>query len=159
LVRALVTQPWNSIEDEKAARTRAMLLPDFAGGVLARRHKKVLKRGRGHADLRADELHRLRIEIKKLRYAAEFLAALYDEKGVREYTDALAGLQGLLGNLNDAATVQRLCDELREGLQESAEIEAVGVVRGWATGAAQAHMAELPAAWNRLRECEPFWER
>ena len=68
------------------------------------------------ADLEPEELHRLRIKIKKLRYASEFLASLYDAKprGKQRdrFTAALKELQERLGDLNDAWTAEELVKSL-----------------------------------------------
>jgi CHAD domain-containing protein len=116
-----------------------------------------MKRGRKRDELDASGLHRLRIEIKKLRYAAEFFSSLYERRAVRSYTAALAELQDLLGTLNDAATVDRLCEALRTAHDAAADHEAVGAVRGWAAAIAHDHLARLPQTWKRFRDAEPFW--
>ena len=68
------------------------------------------------AELEPEELHRLRIRIKKLRYASEFLASLYDEKHRSKQRDrfiaALKELQEWLGDLNDAWTAEELVKRL-----------------------------------------------
>ena len=152
-----LSAPWAALADEAAAALRAEPLAQFAAEVLTRRHRKVVKRGRKHARLDPPGLHRLRIEIKKLRYAAEFFSSLYERKAVRSYTGALAALQELLGTLNDAATVERLCEALREGHDEAADREAVGAVRGWAAATAHDRLEQLPQAWKHFREVGTFW--
>jgi inorganic triphosphatase YgiF len=160
LIGVFYRAPWLALPDEAAATARTLPLAQFASTVLARRHRKVAKTGRRLVkdDARHEsdhaQLHQLRIEIKKLRYAAEFFAQLYARKA-KPYTSALAGLQALLGGLNDASTVERLCDQLR---QHGADAEALGLVRGWAAATAQAHLEQLPAAWKQLRDATPFWE-
>jgi inorganic triphosphatase YgiF len=149
--------PWTAIDDQPAAALRAEPLGQFAAEELSRRHRKTLKRGRKHAELDASGLHRLRIQVKKLRYAAEFFSSLYERKAVRGYTAALAALQELLGTLNDAATVERLCEVLREDHDEAAFREALGAVRGWAAATAHDHLEQLPQAWKRFRDTKPFW--
>src|SRR5262249_51568726 len=84
--------PWLVSVDPGAAE-RARPLLEFASSVLEDRHRKVLKHDEGLAALGAAELHRLRIRIKKLRYAAEFFSSLYEKKEVRDYVDALTSLQ------------------------------------------------------------------
>jgi CHAD domain-containing protein len=159
LVGTLYRQPWSTLTDEAAAGERERPLTEFAASVLTRHHRKVVKAGRDHAELDAAALHALRIQIKKLRYAAEFFCTLFESKTVRTYTTALAGLQELLGGLNDAATVERLCVTLREATQDAIYPEAFGVARGWAAAAAHTHLERLPEAWKRFRHCDPFWKQ
>ena len=149
--------PWALLDDQAAAALRAEPVAQFTAGVLSHRHRKVMKRGRKRDELDASGLHRLRIEIKKLRYAAEFFSSLYERRAVRSYTAALAELQDLLGTLNDAATVDRLCEALRTAHDAAADHEAVGAVRGWAAAIAHDHLARLPQTWKRFRDAEPFW--
>jgi inorganic triphosphatase YgiF len=55
-------------------------------------------------DLLDDEgRHRLRKHIKRLRYAAEFCASVFDEAAVQSYLKGLRALQERLGTLNDVA--------------------------------------------------------
>lgn len=159
LIALFYRRPWEALADEAAAGERARPLPDFAAAVLARHQRKVVKRGRDLARLDASALHALRIDIKKARYAAEFFSSLYDGRAVRAYTEALAHLQSLLGGLNDAATVERLCEQLRP-LPETPDgilLEAIGLVRGWAVATARAHLELLPAAWEAFRDVKKFW--
>jgi triphosphatase len=73
----------------------------FAGRALRKRLKKVLQGGR-HLR-RADDAarHHLRIEGKKLRYAAEAFASLYPQKPMNRFIGRVKDLQEALGDLND----------------------------------------------------------
>jgi inorganic triphosphatase YgiF len=72
---------------------------------LERQWRKVRRRGAGLGGLDADAEHQLRIDIKKLRYAAEFLAGLYPSRPeagrCRSFIAALKDLQERLGIAND----------------------------------------------------------
>jgi inorganic triphosphatase YgiF len=157
-VSALHRHPWLALDDQQAAAWRDRPLLEFAQSVLSRRHKRVRKAGRAHAELDAAALHLLRIEIKKLRYAAEFFSRLWERKAVREYIAALAALQELLGSLNDAATAERLCEALRDPTGNADCSEALGLVRGWAAGTARAQLARMPEVWDAFRDTACFWE-
>jgi triphosphatase len=143
-----------SRDDSAAERERP--LTDFAAGVLQRRHRKAIKRGRDLEDLDAGELHRLRIQMKKLRYAAEFFSGLYASKAADDYLSAIGKLQTLLGTLNDIASAQRMAQTIRDASSGSA-LEGVGLLRGWCAAYAQATRERLPKAWKRFQHCEPFW--
>ena len=156
LIGVFLREPWSQAVDEAAA-VRARPLIEFTGAVLGRRHKKIVKTGRHLAQLDPAGLHALRIDIKKLRYAAEFFSALYDRRQMRDYLSALAALQELLGGLNDAATVERLMKPLREGNGGPSQLEAAGVVRGWTAAATRSRLDQLPQAWERFRACAIFW--
>jgi len=150
-------EPWQQLADDASATLRALPLPEFAASVLERRHKKTLKSGHGLGELEAAGLHALRIQIKKLRYAAEFFSALYNKGEVREYLTALVDLQELLGGLNDAATVERLLEPLRESEGADQWLEAPGLIRGWAACGSRARLEQLGDAWQRFRDSKVFW--
>ena len=159
LIALFYRRPWEALGDEAAAGERARPLLEFAGAVLARRHRKVVRAGRNLAALDATALHALRIDIKKVRYAAEFFSSLYETEAVDAYVDALAQLQSLLGGLNDAATVERLCEQMRPAPErpDAALLEAIGLVRGWAMAVARTHLETLPAVWDAFRDAKKFW--
>jgi triphosphatase len=147
--------PWLVSEDAGASQ-RALPLLEFAAGVLADRHRKVIKQ-EGLKELDAARLHRLRIRIKKLRYAAEFFSTLYDKKAVRDYVEKLTGLQELLGMMNDAATADRIARALRDD-GGGEQIEGLGLLRGWCAARAHDSRTRLSKAWKRLEASEVFWE-
>ena len=66
----------------------------------------------GSARPDAEERHQLRLDVKKLRYAAEFLAGLWAKKPQPAQRDrfiaALKDLQDRLGDLNDAEAAETL---------------------------------------------------
>ena len=55
----------------------------------------------------AEDLHRLRIDAKKLRYLLEFFGGLYAEKTVARLVKELKLFQDILGGSNDMAVQQR----------------------------------------------------
>ena len=58
----------------------------FAARTLSERHRKVLKRGRHFRNLTPESRHRLRLAVKKLRYAADFfLSALGHHRVGKHY--------------------------------------------------------------------------
>ncbi len=68
---------------------------------------KVLGRGRAITPQTPDEdVHELRIDCKKLRYALEFFRDLYPADEVRRLVKSMKGLQDLLGAFNDASVQQ-----------------------------------------------------
>jgi triphosphatase len=154
---AFLREPWQQLAGDASATLRALSLSEFAARVLERRHKNALKSGHGLGELDAAGLHALRIQIKKLRYAAEFFSALYNKGEVRDYLSALTGLQDLLGGLNDAATVERLLGVLRESEGANQWLEAPGLIRGWAACGSRAHLEQLGEAWRRFRDSKVFW--
>lgn len=129
---------------------------DFAAAVLEEQYSRVRKRGRKLQHLSFAELHRLRIAIKKLRYAVDFFAVLFDAKPVDRMRAPLVRLQDILGAINDATTVAALIAEVgaRSG---TAMAEARGIVIGWSGERAETLKRELHAAWKPFHDCGKFW--
>lgn len=134
----------------------------FAGRVLEARHCKVLRRGERLGEMDAEERHRLRIEIKKLRYAVEFLESLFSNNAVKPYLAALRQLQDSLGAMNDLSVARTLTAELlkttRGGRKRLRVAYAAGLVVGCA-GHRHEQVIQLPAAWSQFASREIFWER
>lgn len=127
----------------------------LAKSALDKRHKRVRRRGKCFAKLNAAQRHRLRIAAKKLRYPAEFFAALYPRQTARDYLKALRSLQSVLGVLNDAATAQRLLKELPVATLRQ---EAIALVQDRVTHERRAHLAKMKKAWRRFAKQKVFWE-
>jgi inorganic triphosphatase YgiF len=142
----------------------------FARATLAKRAKKVIKLGRRHDTLSEGELHRLRIQGKKLRYASEFFAGLFPKKATKRYLKALEAIQDRLGALNDAATGQRLLDDLdrrltnrtdlkAQGGGEALAANATGIVLGWQAALMDRELKAFHATWDDFAEQKPFWKK
>jgi len=152
----LVAESPPARRDERVlAALRAPVL-DFAGAVLEEHYSRVRKRGRKLQHLSAAELHRLRIAIKKLRYAVDFFAMLFDAKRVNTMRAPLVRLQDILGAINDATTVAALIGggDAKSG---KAMAEARSIVIGWSRERAETLKRELPTAWKTFRDGGKFW--
>lgn len=147
----LRARPWAAVEDGPADGN----LRGCARAVLRRQYKRVCRRGRAADRNDALSLHALRIEIKKLRYALEFLAPLFPAKAVRGFVRGTADLQDVLGRLNDEAVTERLLQSL--GDTDAEMSHATGIVRGWAHARAEAGLARFDAAWRAFEKLDPFW--
>lgn len=152
---ALASRPWRAALDEPALDRERMPLPSFAAWLLGRQARRTRKAARGLGQLDHAGLHALRIEVKKLRYATEFLQRLFGRKAVREHAAAAAQLQEILGGLNDAAVTARLLAAL--DCAEPATAHAAGLVHGWSAARAEEGLRHLSHAWSRLEAARPFW--
>jgi CHAD domain-containing protein len=123
---------------------------------------KARKRGRNVQDLDTRDCHRLRISLKKLRYAAEFYGPLYKKKKVKKYVSRIKELQELLGALNDAAQVRATLSQLTldESLSPRAQADlcfASGIVNGWHCARAVRLGGKALKRWDKFKHVEPFW--
>jgi triphosphatase len=102
---------------------------ELAARRLERQWRKVCRRGAELATLEPDAAHQLRIDIKKLRYAAEFLASLYRGKTQagrsRRFVGALKDLQERLGVANDARVAREIVARLSPGREDEIAIPDV----------------------------------
>ena len=149
---------WREQPTKRGATWFGRPIVEFADHLLAKRHKKALKLGRGFAELTPAERHRVRIALKKLRYTAEFFQGLYGKKRTKAYLTAVKQLQDALGHLNDVAVAQTLTDKLigRAG-SPTALVLGSGTVLGWlARGVAEIE-PQTQAAWERFVDRKPFW--
>lgn len=64
-------------------------------------HKKVVKGGEAFESLAAEEQHRVRKQLKRLRYLSEFVGPLFHPKGAARYIEHLTPAQDALGDFND----------------------------------------------------------
>jgi CHAD domain-containing protein len=153
---------WAVSDDELIAARRRRDARDFARDELARRARKARKKARKLAKLDTRGRHKLRIGIKKLRYAADFFAGLFDRrkarKRLRRFERQLEALQDGLGALNDIAVHGRIAGKVvgARGRKRQRAF-AVGVV----SGREQARVAPLRGAAvqaaDRFRHARPFW--
>lgn len=86
------------------AQRLAQLAPldDWARRILKRGHRRVARDARIFATLQPAERHRLRIAIKRQRYAVEFFQTLFAGKRQVRYLAVLRDAQDSLGRTNDA---------------------------------------------------------
>jgi CHAD domain-containing protein len=128
----------------------------FAVRALNRRLKRVLRHGEDLSPLPVAELHRLRLDAKRLRYAAEMFAPLFGRKKVRRFLAALVAVQEELGHLNDIVVAAGLLGQIASPGEDGAF--AAGVAEGWIAAKADGAREAAFAAWDRFLGREVFWE-
>lgn len=155
LAALAATRSWEADIEEAAHAELEAPLEDFAGAVLTRRWRRMADIGKDIRDLETEELHRIRLRAKRLRYAAEFFAALYPAKPARRFIKRLSVLQDRLGHLNDGAVAAGLLEALPGSGAERAF--AVGAVRGFVAASGGSSRAGIAMAWKKFRRQDPFW--
>jgi len=106
LMRTLLVDLLEWIEAQNGGGEEAKLeVGEFAANLLNRRVKKIRKDGKRLQDMSPRERHKLRIKVKKIRYAIEFFESLFPGKRKQKELARLARhlkkIQGALGSLND----------------------------------------------------------
>lgn len=145
-----------------SAASASLFLParDYAALRLERRHRKARKFARNLAAAPPERRHQLRIQLKKLRYAAEFTSSLFPGKKANRYARRLAVLQDAMGVANDALVAERVAGQLAEKLGAGPDLlRAAGFLAGWAAHAANHEIGALPGLWERFESVGRFWPK
>jgi len=131
-------------------------IKDFAIQELDARDRRARRMGRRIGSLDAKELHRLRICVKKLRYASEFFAGLWVQGATKDYFEALKALQEELGNMQDAATAARLVTGIRKELQPAMDHSGKEAQR-WAKVSRKRARRRIVRRWRDFKVAARFW--
>ncbi|MFS8980668.1 CHAD domain-containing protein [Cupriavidus necator] len=152
LNRWVASAAWRNEQEPSKADALASPVTGFARDTLRKRHRKLVRRGRGLHKLDAQHRHRARIAAKKLRYATEFFASLVPQKALRGYHKALSRLQDDLGWGNDIA----VADGLLSKLQHRHEAVAAGAAyaRGYLAALREADRPRQKQLWKGFRRVE-----
>ena len=153
---ALLTKPWRGEASEEARQVLDTPARAFGQGILDRRWSRLRRAGEDFTALSAEELHELRLDGKRLRYAAEVFAPMFGAKAAKRFLRRLAALQDGLGIANDAAVARGLARNLAVP-GNGARAWAVGVVEGWCEARVAGHRGDALAAWERLGSKDRFW--
>lgn len=145
---------WVETGDWLAADPAKAPIKPFARHALTRRLKALRTLGRAVGGGDDAARHQLRIEAKKLRYAAEALGGLHGKRRVERYLASLKSLQTALGALNDLATTAPLIASLN--LSPQAAFAAGELVGQRAAGKAKL-LSVADKALVRLEGAEAFW--
>ena len=148
---------WTNPADDSVRIRGEVPIEVFAAEQLRRRLRKVRKRGKQLAQLDANKRHRLRIQVKKLRYAAEFFSGLFQNKKAmrrqKKFMPALERLQDGLGDLNDIAVDERLI--------ASAAVPKRAFAAGLLTGREEARenaaLSNAIDGYTKLVKAKSFW--
>jgi CHAD domain-containing protein len=138
-----------------AAPAAATALAGFGAALLERRWRKLKKRGREMESLDLAAFHALRIEAKRLRYAAELFAPLWPGKASRRFLRRLARLQEAMGLANDAEVARGLVAGLKSA--PPGRSWAGGVFDGWCLARVASARRDSAAAWAKVEDSRPFW--
>ena len=133
-------------------------LDEFARSELGKRHDKVVQRGHKLGSLDEKRLHRLRIAIKKLRYAASFLQPAFASPLARPYIEATVRLQGALGALNDRAVAAHMLADLATAARPTEDVaRPLKALAKQAASGSKRRRRRLERAWKDFREAGRFW--
>jgi len=102
-----------------------------------------------HSRAPSAELHRLRVRIKKLRYASEFFGSLWPGHRIRKYLSSLKDLQQALGTYHDTTMATNLLANLRGTGGNDIRL-AIDRINGWLSNELQRQHEEVIALWSQF---------
>nr|WP_240906082.1 CHAD domain-containing protein [Thiorhodococcus mannitoliphagus] len=153
------TRPW---EQAKLKKKRAKRLQSsvtlYARQLLDKQERKVLAAGTNVDRNNHLEMHQLRIECKKLRYAAEFFLPLFG--GMDAFIEHMKGLQDLLGVMNDVAVTRQLLEDICAGADKGDVLLYAGAVVGWRSCEFHQLLASFDDNWDEFVSAKhPWWKK
>jgi len=122
---------------------------------LNRWHRAVAEAASGFAALDDEARHKLRRQVKRLRYGVEFAQALWGAKKVARYLRALSALQERLGALNDVTVAM---DAFRADGVGGAHDPATLFALGWLAARRAALIADCAPALKRFAAARRPWK-
>ena len=159
----LETGAWTNPRDDLVRNRGDIPIEVSAAEQLSRRWKKIRKEGKAVPRLDAKRRHKLRIQTKKVRYAAEFFAGLFPGKRAakrrKEFLPALESLQDALGDLNDIVVHGELIAAMgvRRRRASRKRVFAAGLLMGHEDARIDAAMTAAIGAYADLAKVRRFW--
>lgn len=143
------------LKPKQQKKLHGEVLP-FSRKLLDRLERRVLEAG-SHVDkYSAEQMHRLRIECKKLRYGAEFFTPIIP--GLDEFIGHMKGLQDLLGVMNDVSVMKNLLAELLHGECDPGVMQYAGGLVGWRTRQFHELLDSFDGRWDEFTHAKhPWW--
>lgn len=133
------------LDDKHRANLERELAP-YARRLIKRLKQRTVQAGTGIDTRDPEQMHWLRIQCKKLRYAAEFFAPI-DPK-LEGLIAHLKGLQTLLGELNDAVVMRGLLDRVLDETTDPDLLRYAGALIGWRARHCEDLLADFGARWR-----------
>lgn len=141
------TAAWRKTASDSQVKDLARAAPRFAGAVLKQARKRVKKRG-GQLDKGTPRSrHRLRIAMKKLRYATEFFECLANRKRTKQALQGMSALQDELGWINDAAVADGLLQHFHQ--TDPQLDQQAGFARGYLAAELEGRVRRLERTWKK----------
>jgi len=130
-------------------------LAGMAARTLDKKLKSLIQKADDIENMPAESLHAMRLDGKRMRYAAEFFAPLFEGRSSRRFVRHLIALQDALGRFNDGAAAGLLLAELTGSTPDHAY--AVGVVRGFVAARSDGARQDIFRSWRKLAHDRKFW--
>ncbi len=157
---------WAVAADPQLRTAREVSMRRFAKRMFRARTRKPHEKLARFDELDDRQRHELRIDVKKLHYATEFVGSLFVERDAarKRFTKLLKRIQDSLGELNDRVVHERIVSQLLSEAGEASVcaarnqiVYATGLIRGHEDAELQQLLARVHDDAARLARHEPFW--
>jgi len=154
--RRLLIDVMEWIESGGSPTDQDRTIATYAAALLDRRIRKARKQGKHLNDLTPQQRHKLRIRIKKIRYAVDFFKSLYgnrDQQLLADLSGRLKQIQSALGSLNDFMAHRELATDAAlaaPAANRRAQAFAAGFIVGQEREAADGLMKDAAKELHRL---------
>jgi inorganic triphosphatase YgiF len=142
---------WRNNADALETSLRKQPIEPFAKQELTRRMRKIAKGVRKLRTMDPGRRHKLRIAIKKVRYAREFFESLRPDSPGKQIDRLLKNLQSALGDLNDMTVHSRLVHGLARTNSATRKAYAIGYLIGQEDARSGGIVSEAIQAGKQLR--------
>lgn len=158
---------WREPQDEALRAHCEEPIEDMARTQLKKHWKKILKDGRELANLDPHARHKLRIRIKKLRYATEFYKSVFPGKKQHKrraaFLAALKDLQDCFGELNDIFVHEKLTTGIVEAPDAASaksprRVFAAGLLTGHEEARLEPVLAASQRSFEAFEKLTPYWK-
>ena len=156
--RGLLIDMLEWIETRKAPSGEDKPIGPYAAALLDCRIRKARKQGKHLNELSPRQRHKLRIKIKKIRYAIDFFECLYadsEKKEIAQLSSRLETVQSALGTLNDFTAHRKIAMEAALDAPQ-ANRRGQAFASGFLLGQQEAARGLLKVAYHELRRLRPL---
>jgi CHAD domain-containing protein len=129
----------------------------FAASPMSALLNEARKKGKNFDELSLRERHRLRLALKKLRYAAGFFRPLYRKGKVKRFERKLIVLQELLGKDSDMITTRSRLRELAGHAASPLMRRAADALRKRQARYRRGTASKKRRAWQKFKRTPAFW--
>lgn len=119
---------------------------------LNKMHQQICQAESAFEQLQAEEKHRLRKRVKRLRYSVEFIASLYPQSAMKPYLKALKPLQESLGRFNDLTVAHALFE------QDTGQRPQSWFVLGWIASEQHHIEQQIQQDLSAFCQAQRFWQ-
>jgi len=153
----IVLQLWAMLSEikEQQLTEHQRTLGEYSMSRLASWLKTVAKQGKTIDWTVIENVHKLRLQIKKIRYAAEVLEPVLYE--VSQLISRLDILQNNLGLLSDADSTNRLLKKMLTAKATKALHLEVGMVMGWQGREVLSMQGKMDKQWKKFYRAAERW--